>query len=84
MSLLIKNGIIVTVNKKNQIIRDGAIYVEEGMIKDLGRTRELKKKYRADEVIDASRKIVLPGLIDAHTHMLGCLVRGLGADMPLL
>ena len=84
LSILIKNGIIATVNEKNQIIKDGAIYIEEGRIQNLGRTEEVAKKHKADKVIDAHRKIVLPGLIDAHTHMVGCLVRGLGADMPLL
>ena len=84
MSILIKNAIIVTVNEKNQIIKDGAIYIEEDRIQDLGRTKEVAKRHKADKVIDAHRKIVLPGLIDAHTHMVGCLVRGLGSDMPLL
>lgn len=84
MSILIKNGVIVTVNKNNQIIKNGALYLENNRIVDLGRTRDVVKKHRADKVIDARRKLVMPGLINAHTHMVDSLTRGLGADMALL
>jgi 5-methylthioadenosine/S-adenosylhomocysteine deaminase len=84
LSILIKNGIIVTVNENDQIIKNGALYVENDRIVDLGRTRDITKKHRADKVIDARKKLVMPGLINAHTHMVDSLARGLGADMALL
>lgn len=84
MSILIKNGIILTVDRNDQIIKNGALYLENDRIVDVGLTRDVTKKHRADRVIDASKKLVIPGLINAHTHMTDSLVRGLGADMSLL
>lgn len=84
MRFLIKNGIIVTMDKKGRVIKDGALLVEDDKIVDVGKAAKVKAKPKPDKVIDARGKLVMPGLIDAHTHMLGCLVRGLGADMGLL
>ena len=50
-------------------IEDGAVYIEGDRIRDVGTTRELQARHpRADTVLDASGKVVLPGLVDAHTH----------------
>ncbi len=52
------------------IIEDGAIAVSDGKIVDVGKTEHITKRYKAETVIDAKGKIVLPGLIDSHTHLL--------------
>ncbi|AKL96698.1 imidazolonepropionase HutI [Clostridium aceticum] len=55
-----------------QIILDGAVVIEEGIIKAVGKTEEILKQYSEEnyEVIDASNKAVLPGFVDSHTHFL--------------
>ncbi len=50
------------------IIEDGAVLIEGDRIVDVGTTKELKGS--ADRVIDASGKIVLPGFVDPHTHLV--------------
>lgn len=54
------------------IIRDGAVVVDKGVISAVGRTEELLSKYHREnyEVMDAAGKAVLPGFIDCHTHFV--------------
>ena len=54
------------------IIKDGAVVVEDGVIKAVGTTKEILSKYKeADfDVIDAEGKTVLPGFVDSHTHFI--------------
>ncbi|SHK47926.1 imidazolonepropionase [Paramaledivibacter caminithermalis] len=54
------------------IINDGAVIIEEGIIKAVGATQEVLKSISEDdyEVIDASQKTVLPGFVDSHTHFI--------------
>ncbi|MFX1485079.1 MAG: amidohydrolase family protein, partial [Promethearchaeota archaeon] len=71
--LLIKNGMIVTGDKRNTIIPEGYIRVNDGKISEI---REGEPSYLADTVIDASGCVIIPGLITAHTHLYGILLRG--------
>ena len=54
------------------VIEDGAVVVENGIIKDLGKTDDILSKYNEKdyEVIDATGKAVLPGFVDSHTHFV--------------
>ena len=84
--LLIKNlQAIVTQNIQRRIINNGAILVEDGKIADLGESKKLEKKYAKAKkrVIDGSGHVVIPGLINAHTHAAMNLLRGYADDMSL-
>lgn len=54
------------------VINDGALVIEDGIIKEVGKTEEIIKKYDQSkyEVIDASGKAILPGFVDSHTHLV--------------
>jgi len=82
-SILIKNGTVVTMSRHHGIIEDGAIYTEGSNIIDIGKTRDLEKTYKADEVIDASNSVVMPGLVNSHVHFTSVLRRGVEDDLPL-
>ncbi|MEM0448363.1 MAG: amidohydrolase family protein [Methanomassiliicoccales archaeon] len=75
-SLLIKNGMVVTQNPKRHVFR-GDILIEKGKLAKVGKVNE-----SADQVIDASGDIVLPGLINTHTHVAMAIMRGIADDMP--
>ncbi|MGI6226833.1 MAG: 5'-deoxyadenosine deaminase [Peptococcales bacterium] len=77
-SLLVKNGIIVTMNKTREIVQ-GDIYIEDGKIVELGQTRN-----EADEIIDARGKVIIPGLVQPHIHLCQTLFRGQSDDKELL
>ena len=54
-----------------EIVEDGAVYIEGERIVDLGPTNDVLQRHpRAATTLDASGKVVLPGLVDAHTHTI--------------
>ena len=77
-SLLIKNGLIITMNSSQEIIKDN-VYVEGNRIVEIG-----SGKQTADKVIDASGCLVLPGFIQNHVHLNQTLFRGLAEDMNVM
>jgi imidazolonepropionase len=50
------------------IITDGAVAIKDGRIAGVGTTREIRDKFQAKYTFDASRKTVMPGFVDPHTH----------------
>lgn len=84
LDILVKNGVIVTVDAKKRILWDGAMGIKDGRIVEVGGSAELCAKYQeAREVIDASGKVVFPGFVNTHTHLFQTLLKGLGDDMVL-
>ncbi len=79
--LLIKNATIITMNDDNDVIENGFIFIKDKKILDLGKTDDCK--YNSSNQIDASDKIIIPGLINAHTHASMSLLRGYADDYPL-
>lgn len=79
MSILIKHGTIVTQNEQRDVF-EGSLYIEDNII------TEISKKtisVEADFKIDASGQILIPGLINTHTHLPMTLLRGYGDDLGL-
>jgi len=76
-SLLIKNGSIVTMDEQRRILKRGTVAVEDGKIIGVEKASEAKGKYKAEKVIDATGKIVMPGLICAHHHLYSTFARGM-------
>ena len=79
IDILIRNGIVVSLDPERRVIEDGAVAVAGSKIVAVGRTAELDAAYDAAQVIDASNMVVLPGLIDGHAHAGHGLVKSLGA-----
>ena len=77
MSLLVKNGLVVTQNARRQVLR-GDVLVDGDRIVGVG---EVKAK--ADEVLDAKDCIVMPGLINCHTHVAMAIMRSVADDVKL-
>ena len=81
---VLKNGIIVTVNKEREILYNGAIAIEGNKIADIGESRELEEKYKdAEKVTDLGGKVLFPGFVNTHNHLFQTLLKGLGDDMAL-
>jgi 5-methylthioadenosine/S-adenosylhomocysteine deaminase len=77
--LLIKNGIVVTMDQERRVIKDGAVVYEGGRITHVGKTGDLEKSY-SGEVIDAKGMMVLPGFVNTHNHLYQTIMRGLSDD----
>ena len=80
---LLINAIVLTMDEKLTQYDPGAVAVKGDSIIAVGLEAELKKEYKANETIDCSGKILMPGLINAHTHVPMTLVRGLADDLRL-
>jgi imidazolonepropionase len=52
------------------IVRDGALAIREGRIVAVGKTRDVTRAFRAENVVSAKGKVVLPGFVDPHTHLV--------------
>ena len=78
-SLLVKNGTILTQDDHRKVVH-GDVYVEDGRITHVGTVSGRKE---ADRTLDAAGQVVMPGLINLHTHLAMGLFRGFGDDMPL-
>ena len=83
-SILIEHGVVVTLDSRLRVIRDGAIMIEGPHITDLGKTDDLHRKHSPERTIDASKKLVIPGLIDCHVHLAQAMIRGCADDVSLL
>lgn len=78
--LLIGNGTIVTRDKDNTFIEDGAVCIKDQYIYEVGSFRELREKYQEAEFIDAKGGLIMPGYINTHNHIYSAFARGL--DIP--
>ncbi len=73
-SILIKNGLIVTMDSKRRVFEEGYVVIDEDRIVEVGKGNP-GSKYVAEEVIDAEHGVVMPGFLCAHTHFYGALLR---------
>jgi 5-methylthioadenosine/S-adenosylhomocysteine deaminase len=76
--ILITNGIVVTMDPTRRVIEDGAVAITGDRIVAVGTTAEIMAAHKAPKIIDASRKIVMPGMIDAHAHAGHGFIKTLG------
>lgn len=83
VDLIVRGGTVVTMDAERRVIEDGAIAVADGRIVAIGASAEIARSYRARETVDARGRIVIPGLINAHTHIPMTLFRGLADDLEL-
>lgn len=83
VDLLIINGIVMTMDPNGRVITDGAVAVCGDTITQIGPRQEFRTT-AAQETIDAAGGIIMPGLVNTHTHAAMTLFRGLADDLPLM
>jgi 5-methylthioadenosine/S-adenosylhomocysteine deaminase len=83
ISLLVVGGTVVTMDAGGRVIPDGAVAIDHDVIAEVGSADELSRKYAAASRIDARGQVVLPGLVNTHTHAPMVLFRGLADDLAL-
>lgn len=81
--IYIKNAFILTMDKNSQVYQSGEVLIEDDQIVAVGHIDPALVKPDA-EIVDATDKIVMPGLINTHVHTSQQLGRGLGDDVNLL
>jgi putative selenium metabolism protein SsnA len=75
--MLITNGTVLTFGEDRRVIAGGAIYYKGDTIVEVGDSADLEQKYPDAERLDAGGKIIMPGMVCAHTHFYGGFARGM-------
>src|SRR5439155_27294993 len=84
VSLVVVGGTVLTQNAAHRALSPGAVAVSGPDIVDVDTPAAIAAKYAAGETIDARADVVLPGLINTHTHAPMVMYRGLADDLALM
>lgn len=82
--LLLTNATVLTFDAENRRFSPGAVAIGGGRILEVGTAEEVAGRFAAAETLDCHGSVVLPGLVNAHTHAAMTLFRGLADDLPLM
>jgi 5-methylthioadenosine/S-adenosylhomocysteine deaminase len=83
VSIVITNGIVVTVDGANRILTPGAVAIDGTDIVAVDTVDNVRRQFRGRQAIDAAGQVVMPGLVNTHTHAPMVLYRGLADDLAL-
>src|SRR6187455_487187 len=83
VSLVLSGGTVVTMDPGNRVIANGAVAIDGADIVAVDTADSVAKQFRGRETINSTGQIVLPGLINTHTHAAMVLFRGLADDLAL-
>jgi 5-methylthioadenosine/S-adenosylhomocysteine deaminase len=84
VDLIIANGIVVTVDADERVLNPGSVAIRGNTIAAVGPAEQIAATFRSSDTIDARGRVVMPGLINTHTHAPMVLYRGLGDDLALM
>jgi len=81
ISLIVENGTVLTMDSGKKIIEDGVVVIDNDKILEVG-DKSLLNKYYAENVINADGGIIMPGMVNTHTHISMVVFRSLADDVP--
>lgn len=84
VDLLLLNGLVLTLDDEDRRFQPGGVAVRSSEIVAVGPSDVIKAGYRAPKTLDVSGCVVMPGLVNSHTHAAMTLFRGLADDLPLM
>ena len=84
VSLIVANGIVITVDGTRRVLNPGSVAINGTQIVAVDTPAVIAARYRSADTIDATGKVVMPGLINTHTHAAMVMFRGLGNDLNLM
>ena len=84
IDLIVEGDYLVTMDDDMNVIRNGAVAVDEGVIVAIGPADEINGEYSATERLDGDNRVVLPGLVNGHSHAAMTLLRGVADDLELM
>jgi 5-methylthioadenosine/S-adenosylhomocysteine deaminase len=81
---IVSGGTVLLMDKTGTVIKDGAVAIAGDSIAAVGTKAEIEAGYVPDETIDAGGGLIMPGLINGHTHAAMTCFRGIADDLPLM
>jgi 5-methylthioadenosine/S-adenosylhomocysteine deaminase len=80
---IISADYVLPMDESLSVLRNGAVVIRDTKITDIGESADILKKYRTGQHIQKTDSILLPGLINTHTHAAMVYFRGIADDLPL-
>lgn len=78
--MIIGNGRVITNNTENPFIENGGVLVKDSVIEEVGEFQDLKKKYPEEKVVDVKGRLIMPGMINTHSHIYSAYARGMAVS----
>ena len=78
--MIIGNGKVITNDQENNFFENGAVVIKDNLIQEVGNFNDLLKAYPEEEIIDVQGKIIMPGMICAHSHIYSAYARGMSVS----
>jgi 5-methylthioadenosine/S-adenosylhomocysteine deaminase len=82
-TLLLVNALVLSMDEQMHQYEPGAVAISGDSLLAVGSEAEIRKAYTASQIIDCGGKVLMPGLVNAHTHVPMTLLRGLADDLRL-
>jgi 5-methylthioadenosine/S-adenosylhomocysteine deaminase len=83
MTFILSDAWLITMNERREVLEGASVCVEQDRIAAVGTREALKQRFPEAELIDCKGRIVMPGMVNTHTHLFQTLLKGLGDDMVL-
>ena len=80
---IIDGGIVVTMDAQRRVIQHGSVAIDKSRIVAVGEAAEMRARYRARRLLPAEGRLIIPGLINGHSHVPMTLFRGLADDLEV-
>ena len=84
IDLIILGDYVISMDVSASVYQDGAVAVDDGLILAVGPAAEITAEYSAAETLAGTNRIVMPGLINGHSHAAMTLLRGVADDLGLM
>ena len=84
IDLIVNGDYVVTMDQEMTVIERGAIAVDDGVILAAGPAEAINREFTARQVLDGKNRVVMPGLVNGHSHAAMTLLRGVADDLALM
>ena len=84
IDLIINGEYVVTMDDGGNVVQNGAVAIDDGLIIAIGPSADINDQYSADGNLAGENRIVMPGLINGHSHAAMTLLRGVADDLDLM
>src|ERR1700692_82130 len=83
MSIIFADAWLITMNERREVLDGARLCGAQDRIVAWSTSQDLERRFPAAEIVDCNGRIVMPGMVNTHTHLFQTLLKGLGADMVL-
>ncbi|MCH8100842.1 MAG: amidohydrolase family protein, partial [Proteobacteria bacterium] len=84
IDLIVMGDYVISMDESMSVVENGAVAIDDGLILAVGPAEKITNEYSAAETLAGDNRIVMPGLINGHSHAAMTLLRGVADDLALM